>query len=58
MNACSAYAFNHLTLSDGEAKILLKAGLPVAWYESEFVGVWVGLEFPQTPAHLHQEHNI
>ena len=32
MNAWSVYAFNHLTLPNGEAKILLIAGLPVAWY--------------------------
>jgi hypothetical protein len=29
MNAWSTYAFNHLTLPNGEAKILLKAGSPL-----------------------------
>lgn len=58
MNAWSVYAFNHLTLPMGEAKILIIAGHHIAWYEPEFVGVWVGLYFPQTPDYLHQEHNI
>jgi hypothetical protein len=43
MNAWSVYAFNHLTLPNGEAKILIKAGLSGVWYKPEIVGVWVGL---------------